>query len=112
MIELYKKNRVIFLSITIILFISASVIYYYSSKKSDLENCADEHTKDYIKTLENLASSNKKHSDLYSDASFFKNELKKPLKEKIKHNRYISVINQCENWKNKSPESFKLQYGN
>ena len=112
MIKQDKKNTVIFLAIIIILVISASVIYYYSSKKSDLENCADENLKDYIKTLENVASSNKKYSDLYSNVSFFKNELKKPLKEKIKHYRYISVINQCENWKNKSPESFKLQYGN
>ena len=104
MIEQYQKNRVIFLAIIIFIIISVPTIYYYSSKKSDLENCADELIKDYMETLKDLK--------LNSDASFYEKLLNKSVKKKMEYIGYGSRVEVCEKSKIKSPESFKLKYGN
>jgi hypothetical protein len=108
MIEQYQKNRVIFLAIIIILVITTSVIYYYSSKKSDLENCAEEKLQSYKRFLETVTEYTKDYSTLIA----WERLLEKPVKEKMKDKRYKIQIEVCENDKLKSPESFKLQYGN
>lgn len=108
MIEQYQKNRVIFLAIIIILVISTSVINYYSSKKSDLENCAEDGLKSYTEILKTVAEQTKDYSLIIA----WEQLLAKPIKEKMKDKRYRLRIELCENDKLKSPESFKLQYGN
>ena len=108
MIRQDKKNKVIFLAIIIILVITTSVIYYYSSKKSDLENCADDLLKNYIVLLKSVDKTSKNDSDVI----YFQQLLKKSIKEKMKDKAYRFRIEVCENTKIKSPESFKLQYGN
>jgi hypothetical protein len=106
MIEQYQKNKVIILAIIIFIIISVPTIYYYyySSKKSDLENCADELIKDYMETLKDLK--------LNSEASFYEKLLNKSVKKKMEYRGYGSRVEVCEKTKIKSPESFKLKYGN
>jgi hypothetical protein len=104
MIEQYKKNKVIILAIIIFIIISVPTIYYYSLKKSDLENCADELIKDDIETLKNIK--------LNSDASFYEKLLNKSVEKKMENKIYSNRVEICEKYKIKSPESFKLKYGN